>query len=109
MNSEKKRKTADLLSICIKAGRAVKGFDSAKEAVAGGKAFCVLIAADTSPKTAKEIRFYCEKANVPVYEVPLEKSDIGRLCGKDTAVLAVCDEGFARGFGNHCNVDSFEN
>lgn len=98
MNSEKKRKTADLLSICIKAGRSVKGFDSAKEAVAGGKAFCVLTAADASPKTVKEIRFYCEKSGVPIYDVPLEKSDIGRLCGKDTAVLAICDKGFANGF-----------
>lgn len=99
MNSEKKRKTADLLSICIKAGKAVKGFDSAKEAVVGRKALCVLIAADASPKTAKEIRFFCEKANVAAYDVLLEKSDIGRLCGKETAVLAVCDEGFAKGFG----------
>ncbi len=99
MNSEKKRKTADLLSICIKAGRAVKGFDSAKEAVVGGKAFCVLIAADASPKTAKEIRFFCEKSSVAAYDVLLEKSDIGRLCGKETAVLAICDEGFANGFG----------
>ena len=33
MNSEKKQKTADLLTICFKAGKAVKGFDSAKEAV----------------------------------------------------------------------------
>ena len=28
MNSGKKQKTADLLSICIKAGKTVKGFDS---------------------------------------------------------------------------------
>ena len=45
MNSEKKRKTADLLTICIKAGRAVKGFDSSMDAVRDGKAFCVLTAA----------------------------------------------------------------
>ena len=38
MNSEKKRKTADLLTICIKAGKTVKGFDSSMDAVKEGKA-----------------------------------------------------------------------
>ncbi len=98
MNSEKKQKTADLLTICIKAGRAVKGFDSSKEAVESGKAFAVLTAADASEKTVKEVRFVCGKYNVPVIETELEKNEIGRYCGKETAVLAICDKGFASGF-----------
>ena len=48
MNSGKKQKTADLMTMCIKAGRVVKGFDSSKEAVEGGKAFAVLAADDAS-------------------------------------------------------------
>lgn len=99
MSSETKRKTADLLTICMKAGRAVKGFDSAKEAVQNGKAHCILAAADASVKTVKEIRFFSEKKEIPVYVTELEKSDIGRLCGKETAIIAVCDKGFAGGFG----------
>ena len=98
MNSEKKQKTADLLTICIKAGRAVKGFDSSKEAVESGKAFAVLTAVDASEKTVKEIRFVCGKYNIPVIETELEKAEIGRYCGKETAVLAICDKGFAGGF-----------
>lgn len=98
MNSEKKQKTADLLTICIKAGRAVKGFDSSKEAVESGKVFAVLTAADASEKTVKEIRFVCGKYNIPVIETELEKAEIGRYCGKETAVLAICDKGFAGGF-----------
>ena len=89
MNSEKKRKTADLLTICIKAGRAVKGFDSSMDAVKDGKAFCVLTACDASPKTLKEVDFVCGR-----YEIV----HLRRLCGKETAVIAVCDEGFANGF-----------
>lgn len=99
MNLQRKRKTSDLLSICFKAGKAVRGFDSAKEKVLGGEAFCVLTAADASEKTVKEARFVCGKYNVPVIAVELEKADIGRLCGKETAVIAVCDKGFAGGFG----------
>lgn len=104
MNSEKKQKTADLLTICIKAGRAVKGFDSSKEAVESGKAFAVLTAADASEKTVKEIRFICGKYNIPVIETELEKVEIGRYCGKETAVLAICDKGFAGGFLKIANI-----
>ncbi|MBP3379503.1 MAG: ribosomal L7Ae/L30e/S12e/Gadd45 family protein [Ruminococcus sp.] len=99
MNLQRKRKTADLLSICFKAGKAVKGFDSMKEAVLNGDACCVLTAADASEKTVKEARFVCGKADIPVIAAELEKAEIGRLCGKDTAVIAVCDKGFAGGFG----------
>ena len=98
MNSEMKRKTSDLLSICFKAGKCVKGFDSSEDAVRSGKAFCVLTACDASPKTLKEIDFICGKFGVPHLPTELEKSDIARLCGKETAVIAVCDKGFAEGF-----------
>ena len=96
--SSKKQKTADLLTICIKAGKAIKGFDSAKEAVMNNKAYCILTASDASPKTIKEISFFSERNNVPVIVTELEKSDIGRLSGKDIAVIAVCDKGFSEGF-----------
>lgn len=98
MNSDKKQKTADLLTICLKAGRAVKGFDSSKEAVVSGKAFAILTASDASEKTVKEVRFVCDKYNVPVIATELAKADIACYCGKETAVLAICDKGFAGGF-----------
>lgn len=96
MNS--KKKTADLLTICIKAGKAVKGFDSVKEAVINGNACCVLTASDVSPKTLKEVRFICGKNGIEVLESELTKSELGILCGKETAVIAVCDKGFSGGF-----------
>ena len=93
-----KQKTADLLSICIKAGKAAKGFDSVCEAVKTGKAYCVLAACDASEKTIKEIAFICEKHDVPLFKTELSKDDIGSLFKKPTAVIAVCDEGFCGGF-----------
>ena len=98
MSLEKKRKTADLLGICLKAGKAVKGFDSACEAVRNGSAACILAAADASPKTIKEAEFVCGKSDVPVLVSELTKAELGMLCGKETAVLAVCDKGFAGAF-----------
>ena len=98
MSSEKKRKTSDLLTICLKAGKSVKGFDSSMDAVKNGKAFCVLTASDASAKTVKEVNFVCGRYEVPAYATELEKTEIARLCGKETAVIAVCDRGFAAGF-----------
>lgn len=99
MNSVKARRTADLLSICIKAGRAVKGFDTAVEALKNGTAHCILTASDASEKTVKEVDFHCNKYSVRHFCTELTKADIGRLCGKETAVMAVTDKGFADGFG----------
>ncbi len=96
--SLKKQKTTDLLTICMKAGKIAKGFDNAKEAILNNKAYCILVAADASSKTVKEIRFFSERNNVPIIITELEKSDIGRLNSKETAVIAICDKGFAEGF-----------
>ena len=98
MNSDQKQKTFNLLGICIKAGKAVMGFDIACEAVQKGKAACILTASDASAKTVKEAEFTGGKYNVPVYHTALDKNDIGKLCGKATAVIAVTDKGFADGF-----------
>lgn len=98
MSLEKKRRTADLLTICFKAGKAVKGFDSAVEAVKSNTAKCVITASDASEKTVKETAFFCDKYNVPLFGSELSKEEIRTLCGKSTAVIAVCDSGFAVGF-----------
>ena len=98
MSLEKKRKTADLLSICLKAGKAVKGFDSACEAVKNSTAACILAAADASAKTIKEAEFIGGKYNVPVLVSDMTKAEMGMLCGKETAVLAICDKGFSDAF-----------
>ncbi|MBQ8959674.1 MAG: ribosomal L7Ae/L30e/S12e/Gadd45 family protein [Ruminococcus sp.] len=98
MSSDRKQRTADLLTICNKAGRTVKGFDSVCAAVTEGRAFCVLTAADASEKTVKEAAFICRKYGVKLLMTELTKDDTARLCGKATAVIAVCDEGFAGGF-----------
>ena len=99
MNSAAKQKTANLLTICIKAGKSIKGFDSVCDAVKEGKAFCVLAASDASARTLKEVNFVCSGRNVPVYTTELSKEEMLNICGKETAVIAVCDKGFASGFG----------
>lgn len=99
MNSEQIRKMTDLLTVCIKAGKTVKGFDAAAAAVMSGKAACILTAEDISEKTFKEIGFVCGKQGVPVISCGIPKIELARYTGgKQTAILAVCDKGFADGF-----------
>lgn len=98
MSLEKNRKTADLLTMCFKAGKAVKGFDPAVEAMKKGTVCCVLTASDASARTVKEIEFYCGRYNAFHLPSGLSKADMERLSGKASAVVAVCDKGFAEGF-----------
>lgn len=95
MNS---KKTVNLLTICIKAGKTIKGFDSACDAVKNGTACCILTASDTSEKTVKEIDFICKKYSVPHIKTEVSKDEMADICGKVTAVIAICDKGFSDGF-----------
>lgn len=98
MSSERKQKLINLLTVCIKAGKTVKGCDSVCNAIKEGSVCCVLTASDASEKTVKEIAFVCGKFNVPLIRTALTKDEIGRFTGKQTAVTAVCDKGFAAKF-----------
>ena len=55
---ESREKLLNMLSLCRKAGKLSMGFDSAKEALVRKASRLCLLAADCSPKTAKEVRFF---------------------------------------------------
>ncbi|MBQ8297761.1 MAG: ribosomal L7Ae/L30e/S12e/Gadd45 family protein [Ruminococcus sp.] len=98
MSLQQKQKITNLLTICIKAGKIVKGYDSVVEAMKGSTVSCVMTAADISPKTLKETAFMCSKYNTVLIQTELTKEEIGQFAGKQTAVIAVCDKGFADKF-----------
>lgn len=89
-------KLLNLLSMCRRAGQLQMGFDPMKEALAGGKAKAVIIAADVSPKTEKEARFFADKYNVPVKKTETTLDEIFYGLGKRAGILTICDEGFAK-------------
>ncbi len=90
-----KDKLIGLVTICRKAGRMVMGFDPVKEALAGGKAKIILIAADISPRTEKEVNFYAAKADVQVIKTECTQDEFHYGIGKKVGVIAICDDGFA--------------
>lgn len=98
MSLQKKQKTTNLLTICIKSGKVIKGFDSVCEALKGKTVSCVMTASDISPKSLKETVFMCNKFETALINTDLTKEEMAQFTGKHTAVLAVCDKGFADKF-----------
>lgn len=86
----------NLFTICEKSGNLIKGFDISKETVAGGKAACVMVTADVSAKTLKEVSFMCRNfPDLPVVNLPFSMDDIKKSIGRKSGVMVVCDKGFA--------------
>lgn len=87
-------KIIDLLTICRKAGRLTLGFDAVCADARTGRAALILHTSDASAKTIKELNFLCN--NVPVLKIPITRTDLVKCFRKEFAVLAICDEGFAK-------------
>lgn len=85
-----------LLGMARRAGRLVTGFDAVKESVVGHRAQLVLVAADLSPKTEKELRFAAGETT-PLVAADMTKDAIGHAigCQKPVGVVATEDRGFA--------------
>lgn len=89
-----KDRIASLLTMCRRAGKLLLGFDAVKEAAQQGNVCCILLAADTSPKTEKETRFFA--GETPVRKLPYNMDALAAYFRKRTAVYGVCEAGFAR-------------
>lgn len=96
MNSH--QKTINLLSICRKAGRLIIGFDAVKDTVIKGDASCVLVTENISPKTLKEITFFCGNSNTDIVGIDTHSDEMFKLLGKKVVVAAVTDLGFGKKF-----------
>lgn len=96
MNSQ--QKIINLLTICRKSGKLIYGFDAVKEAVYEGNVSCVLTTDDISPKTLKEVKFFCGNARIEIVELGLKSADLYGIFGKEIVVAAISDFGFAKRF-----------
>lgn len=83
------------LGLCRRAGKAIFGFDAVIDELKSpkGKAYGVVMAADLSVKTKKEVLFYCGKYNKPAVTVNATLDEIGGVMGKRTGVIAILDKG----------------
>ena len=88
-------KVIALLGIAQKAGKLASGDHAVATAVQSGKAYIMLVAADSSDNTKHKYKNMAEYYNVPYYELATKLS-LGSCIGKaNRACLAVIDKGFS--------------
>lgn len=99
------KKMLNFLGIAVRAGKVQAGFNRCTTAIKSGKAKLVLVCSDISEKTAKEIRFLCDKHHTKVLEVDFVISELTAAIGTKAGVCAVCDLGFANNLEalSNCN------
>lgn len=86
----------NLLTICRKARKLEAGFERAKEALQTKTASCLILTADLSEKSKKEIHYYGERYSVPVLQTDWTMAEIKLLIGQRSGILTICDAGFAK-------------
>lgn len=85
-----------LLGLCRRAGKLTLGNDPVVDSINLKKAKLILVASDCSENTAKVVLKTAHSNNVRTHIVPYTKDDISVAVGKYTAVLSICDSGFAQ-------------
>lgn len=96
MNDVTQRKVLGFISLCRRAGRLTTGMDAAVEKAEKGEAHLLLLAQDDlSPRSAARLRQ--KLPDIPVISLPCTMQTLSRYTGKNTGILAVCDENFAGG------------
>lgn len=89
-------KLLSLLGLCRRAGKLTLGNDPVIDSISLKKAKLVLVASDCSQHTSKGVLSIAHRCSVRAYVVPYTKEEISLAVGKYTAVLSICDDGFAK-------------
>ncbi len=96
-------KLCGLLGIAKRSGHILIGFDAVRAALLANKARLILLAADCSAKTEKELRFAAKDTTCPIHPTDLTKTQIAVALGleKPVAIAATDDAGFAAAMLRH--------
>jgi ribosomal protein L7Ae-like RNA K-turn-binding protein len=99
-----------LLGIARRAGHIAIGFDAVKAAVTDGRVQLILLAADRSTKTEKELRYAAQGSSCPIRVLAADKEALAHALGlqKPVAVAATDDRGFAAAMLKACGTDTKE-
>ena len=77
------------IGLCKAAGGIIAGSDLVLKAVRGGKAVCVLIAKDASPRTLKQITDKCTFYNIKYGVTEEDSYELGRMIGKSAPCVVL--------------------
>ena len=103
-------KVLNLLGIARRAGHITIGFDAVKTLLVSGHAQVILLAADCSAKTEKELRYAAQASPCPIQVIDADKATLAHALGlqKPVAVAATDDRGFAAAMLKACGTDTKE-
>ena len=88
-------KLLSLLGMCRKAGKLTIGYEKTLESMQKHKCKAALVAADTAPRTEKELRFH-SKDQFTVLRLSQTKEELSHAIGIAAGVVGITDEGFAK-------------
>ena len=92
-----KRKALNLLGLATRARLLESGSPTVLDAIRRNRAKLVIIAEDASPNTKKQFLDKCDYYKIPAYII-LSRDEISHAIGKERAVCAFTDNGFAQSF-----------
>ncbi len=93
-----KDKVLTLLGFASKAGKLSFGFDAACTAISQKKSKLVLTACDISPKSQKEMLFYCDKFKTQLIVLnDCDMATISHAIGRKCGIVSVNDTPFSEG------------
>ena len=91
-------KIISTISLSKKAGKLILGFDAVRDAVFKGETRTVFVTSDLSPKTEKNVRYFCqdEELEVELVTIPVNMDEIWHEVGKRAGVIAITDRGLTK-------------
>ncbi len=93
---EKEQRVLQVLALAKKAGKAASGGYQVEQAVKGGKALMVFLAADASDNTKKQVRNMCTYYRVPLICLA-DKEKLGHSVGCESrSSAAILDQSFIK-------------
>jgi ribosomal protein L7Ae-like RNA K-turn-binding protein len=96
-------KLAFTLGLAQKAGKLVSGDAAVRACVKAGKALLLLLAADVSENSRRQLANMAGNGALPVLVSPLDKHELGRVIGKgQRTAIAVLDRGFSEAIKKNC-------
>ena len=100
-------KILTLLGFASKAGKLSFGFNASTESLKSKKSRLIIIGADISSKTKKEIHFVADKGAIQIIELEnINQTTLSNAVGRSCGIVSVNDSSFASAiaeeFGRKC-------
>lgn len=93
------------ICLCRRADKLVIGFDAVASEIGSPKFGGVILAADVSAKTEKEVRFIAERHGKEVVKASFSMDDAKSAIGKRAGVFLINDEGLFGSVKKHITAD----